>query len=357
MKKLRKNIRSTQPKILHADDPEPPPPPPRTPRDKTHDIGVFCVDVAKLKNTVAIDLPGRYPVTSARGHKYIFVMYDYDSNFINAIPIKSRKSHILVEAFKECYSALCRNGLTGRLLRLDNEISKTLIAAIEAAGLDNQLASPGDHRLNFAERAIQTFKNHFIAILSGTDPDFPKNRWDLLLPQTVITLNLARPSRINPKLSAYAQLYGTFDFSKTPLAPAGCKIIIHDRTEERKTWAEHGSRGFYIGPALHHYRNYECYMPVTRDTRISNTVDFFPVSCANPTLSADNTIALILEDLLQVLTTPQPTIPHLQPGAELTDAVKLLQSILGRNQRDSPPVGPQILFQPRTEPPTTRQIT
>jgi hypothetical protein len=63
-----------------------------------------------------MDLPGRYPVTSARGHKYIFVMYDYDSNFINAIPIKSRKSHILVEAFKECYSALCQNGLTGRLL-------------------------------------------------------------------------------------------------------------------------------------------------------------------------------------------------------------------------------------------------
>lgn len=44
---------------------------------------------------------------------------------------------------------------------------------LELADLTYQLASPGDHRTNPAEQAIQTSKNHFIAILSGTDEDFP----------------------------------------------------------------------------------------------------------------------------------------------------------------------------------------
>ena len=67
--------------------------------------------------------------------------------------------------------------------------------------MEYQLASPGDHRINSAERAIQTYKNHFISTLQGTDPDYPENGWDLLMPQINITLNLLRASRVNPKLS------------------------------------------------------------------------------------------------------------------------------------------------------------
>ena len=81
--------------------------------------------------------------------------------------------------------------------------------------MDYQLASPGDHRVNYAERAIQTYKNHFISTLKGADPDYPDNGWDLLMPQINITLNLLRASRVNPKLSAYAQVHGHFEFNKT----------------------------------------------------------------------------------------------------------------------------------------------
>ena len=65
---------------------------------------------------------------------------------------------------------------------------------------------PHIHRRNSAERAIQTFKNHFIAGLASIDPNFPLSNWCRLLPQAELTLNLLRPSRLNPKLSAYAQL-------------------------------------------------------------------------------------------------------------------------------------------------------
>jgi hypothetical protein len=53
-----------------------------------------------------------------------------------------------------------------------------------------QLVSPDTHRQNLAERAIQTFKSHFISILAGVDPAFPMSLWDCLLPQAVLTLNL-----------------------------------------------------------------------------------------------------------------------------------------------------------------------
>ena len=45
-----------------------------------------------------------------------------------------------------------------------------------------------------AERAIQTFKNHFIAGLSSTNPNFPLHLWDELLEQATITINLLQQS-------------------------------------------------------------------------------------------------------------------------------------------------------------------
>ena len=64
------------------------------------------------------------------------------------------------------------------------------------------------HRRNASERSIITFKYHFIAGLCVTDPYFPMQNWDRLLELAEITINLLRPSRFNPILSAYAQLNG-----------------------------------------------------------------------------------------------------------------------------------------------------
>ena len=67
-----------------------------------------------------------------------------------------------------------------------------------------QFTPTGSHRRNIAEREIQTFKNHFISGLYSLPENFPLNLLEKLLPQAEITLNLLRPSRINPNLSAYA---------------------------------------------------------------------------------------------------------------------------------------------------------
>jgi hypothetical protein len=156
-------------------------------------------------------------------------MYDFDSNTINAAAIKNRKKESLIKGYNEMFEDLRKAGINPILHRLDNETSKDLIKDIENKGLTYQVASSGDHRLNHAERAIQTFKNHFIAILYGTDSGFSAKQWDQLIKQAVMTLNMCRPSRINRKLSAYQQVWGNFDFNKTPLAPPGYKVVVHER--------------------------------------------------------------------------------------------------------------------------------
>jgi hypothetical protein len=64
-----------------------------------------------------------------------------------------------------------------------------------------------------------TLNNHFIADLCSVDSTFPMKLWDKPLPHATITLNLLLKSRINPRVSAYAQLNGNFDFNRTPLPP------------------------------------------------------------------------------------------------------------------------------------------
>ena len=144
---------------------------------------------------------------------------------------------------------------------------------------------PHIHRRNSAERAMQTFKNHFIAGLASTDPNFPLSNWCRLLPQAELTLNLLRPSRLNPKLSAYAQLEGTFDFNRTPLAPPGTRVIVHEKPTQRRTWAPHGIDGSYVGPAMDHYQCYRVWIPSTHAERIADTIQFFPTLLCTPTLS------------------------------------------------------------------------
>jgi hypothetical protein len=70
---------------------------------------------------------------------------------------------------------------------LDNKVFEAFKSEIKKK-CNLQLVPPDTHRRNSAERAIQTFKSHFIAILAGVDPSFPMSLWDQLGPQAVMTL-------------------------------------------------------------------------------------------------------------------------------------------------------------------------
>ena len=81
---------------------------------------------------------------------------------------------------------------------------------------------------------------------------------------------------MNPLLSAHEYLYGRFDFTATPMAPPGIKVVAHDKPDQRGSWAAHGHDGWYVGPALEHYRCYKIYNIDTKRVHMPDTVDFFP---------------------------------------------------------------------------------
>jgi hypothetical protein len=148
-----------------------------------------------------------------------------------------------------------------------------------------QLVPPHCHRTNAAERAIRTFKKHFKAGLATVNPDFPVHLWDRLLPQAEITLNLLRSSRLHPQLSAAAHYHGLIDYNKTAFGPPGCKIIAHKKPSQRHTWAAHGQPGWYLGPAMNHYRCQNVYITATASKRIVDTLEFFPHNSPMPKMS------------------------------------------------------------------------
>ena len=99
-----------------------------------------------------------------------------------------------------------------------------------------------------AERAILTFKNHFIAILSTVYFSFPLAEWDRLLPHAVITLNILLSSNLHPSLLAHASLFGNFNYNQVPLAPPGTKVVAHMAADKRHSFAPHRKVGWYIVP-------------------------------------------------------------------------------------------------------------
>jgi hypothetical protein len=75
---------------------------------------------------MATDLPGRFPTASGQGDSYVMVMYDFDSNTINAVAIKNRKKESLIKGYNEMYEDLQKAGINPVLHWLDNETSKEL---------------------------------------------------------------------------------------------------------------------------------------------------------------------------------------------------------------------------------------
>ena len=208
-------------------------------------------------------------------------------------------------------------------------MSNLLTQTIENDNSKIQLASPDDHRQLPAERSIQDVKSHFISIRCIADKTFSTDNWDSLLQHTEDTLNMLRPSKLNPLLSACATLRGHFNYMATPLAPAGCKVLVHDRPKNRGSWADKGTEGFFITQAPDHYRNFTCYMPITNSIRISNTVEFFPQNCTLPALEPLDTVAHILSELRDILTNYPRNNLFTGRHHDLLHSLNTIQALLG----------------------------
>ena len=306
------------------------------------------------------DLTGRFPYKSSRGNQYILVFYNYDANYINAIAVKSRQASELKNAFVSHTDTLQRSGIVPTMYILDNEISNDLKLALTKYDITYQLVPPAQHRRNAAERAIRTFKNHFLSGLASLPPSFPISEWDRLLEKALLTLNLLRNARKNPKLSAHAYVHGIHDFNSHPLAPPGSRVVAHEKPTHRKTWATHGKDGWYVGPATEHYRCVRVYLKDTGHERICDTVQFLQDSIPLPAVKTTDYLLRAADDIVTLLKQPQKlNLPH-HPSLQMNDALRATADLLQRaaTKPTSPettpsPTQPAVISTPLSPPRTT----
>ena len=265
-----------------------------------NDKNVYTMLIA----TADFDSTSRFPVPSA-GEKYIYHLVSCFNGNIHVEPMQSRTSGSYVQAYAKTFDHWTHYGPVPSIVRLDNETSVELETfLLEVKKVESfQYFPPGNHRANRAERCIRTWKNHFTATLATTSPKFPIAHWHKLIPLAELTLNCLLPWQPNPEISAYHGLTGSkFDFRAHPIAPAGTAILIFESPEVRGSWAGHGVPGFYIGPALLHYRSHNVHVTATSAPRITDTVAWFPETPVTPPLpDAKEILIAAIKDFLKAI--------------------------------------------------------
>jgi hypothetical protein len=120
-----------------------------TTKQKTIFFKVYNLE-DKTKPKMYTDLTGRLPKKSSRGHQYIMVLIEMDSNAILVAAIKNRLAGEKICAYQELVVCLCSAGIQPKLHLLDNECSAEFREKIKSNDMKYQLVSPHDHRQNIA---------------------------------------------------------------------------------------------------------------------------------------------------------------------------------------------------------------
>ena len=328
LKGQRQGIRSTKQKALtklietalvhiKIENPDSPP----TNFARHYDIFFHVED---LSETIHTDQTGAFPFLSQRGNRYIMVAIHLDANYIFVAAMKNRTEGEMMRAHQKIINRIRAAGLGVKKQVLDNECSAAMKEHIQANDMTYELVPPGQHRRNQAERAIQTFKAHFLSILAGVDDKFPLSLWCHLLEPAELTLNLLRTSNSTPKISAFAHVHGHHDYMKKPFAPLGCAIQSHVKPEDRHSWDARADAGFSLGTSMEHHRCYRVYITKTRSTRISDTVFFQHQYITNPTISPESKVIAAAQQLTAALKGSIPT------GNETAEALTKVSELFTR---------------------------
>ena len=262
--------------------------------------------------------------TFLKTNLHFLVMYHYDSNYIHAAALTDYSAAYYYRAYLEgiaIYTAAKPNNEFVPTYEIaDNAMTQQFIRDLAKRNIQTQLVAPGNHRANNAERAIQTFKCHFISGLATCDPSLSISEAKQLTQQALITLNILRQSRLNPSISAYEEMHGQFDSNKYELHPPGTRVITLDDPSERASFAQHGPEGFYVGPSLDHYRCHRIYIPSMGKTRISDSVAWLPstpVVPKYPTLPPGLFISQPLQIAPRLPDIPtQISVPNVSPNLD-----------------------------------------
>jgi hypothetical protein len=286
---------------------------------------------------VYFDATGRFPFQSEEGYEYMLV--SVYKNYIHVEPMVDRRAPSYVTAYRSTINFFRSKGHIISVSRLDNESSIILENFFnEEVKIEFNFIAAGNHRANKAERAIQSWKNHFIAGIATVDPDFPMTQWSKFLLQAELTLNHLRPFADNEKISAYEGIFKSkYDFQAHPIAPIGTKVAVYEPSDQRASWSPHGIQGFYLGPALDHYRSVAVYIPNTNGIRISDQCQYFPKPFKFPGASTNE---ILLKSIIELKDVIDNNTDNTIANTKLNDTIDKLNDAISIFENDETPAEP-----------------
>jgi hypothetical protein len=112
----------------------------------------------------------------------------------------------------------------------------------------------------------------------------------------------------------------------------GCRVLIHAKPGTRWSWDYRAKQGFYVGPALDHYRCYELVKSETKQKVTSDTVQFQHAYLQIPAVSAEDKILNGLQVMVRAMqNTPPPT------SSSHLVAIEVLRALLEKWRLLAPP--------------------
>ena len=196
----------------------------------------------------------------------------------------------------------------------------------------------------------------FLSILAGVDRDFPISLWDMILPQTKLTLNLLRQATLLTYMSAWEYYNSPINYDATLFIPIGCKVSIHNKPVPRKNWDFRASDEFGIGSDHHHYRCHKVLDTTTKAIRVRNTVNFYHSYLTKPRVTPEDRII----DALQLLSCAIKYVPITLHTKRLEYLTRIRDIFLPKPtplpfflplhstkpaQRETPPAAPRVIAQ------------
>ena len=320
--------------------------------EQAKDAIVFQV---RQVNENSSDLTGRFPYISRQGFQYMLI--SIYRGYIHVELMKDRSAAEYVRAFRLTYFFFHSKSHKPEYQSLDNETSTAIETFLRDEANVKLTYVPADtHRRLRAERAIRSWKNHLLATMATTDKDFPKNAWDLLIPQAELTLAHLRPYSLDRSISTYEGIHGAkFDFSAHPIHVLGVRTVALTPADKRESWGPHGIDCFYIGPAINHYRCYIVFAPATNATRIADTISWHQTKVFAPGASTQELlynkqveIASKL-DAMQIIILNNPNYAHDPALQQLLAGIRATEIAQAFASPDAP--APSV-----TEPAPTQRV-
>lgn len=130
-------------------------------------------------------------------------------------------------------------------------------------------------------------------------------------------------------------LEGNYDYDKNPMAPPGTQVMVHAKPQQRRSWGPYAIDGWYLAPAVKHYRCFKVYIPSTGKERVSDTIEFIKPTQSSPMIEPRSLLIDAATTIIKAVSNPLNKMT--QYKEEQLDALKVLATCFQNAARSLPP--------------------